>query len=43
MLLTLFLLPTTILLAGMGMTAGLVTAFAFTCLWMFETGYKLNT
>jgi len=31
------------LLAGAGMTAGLVIAFAFICLWMFETGYKLKT
>jgi len=29
--------------AGMGMTAGIVVAFAFLCLWMFETGYKLKT
>jgi len=31
------------LFAGVGMTLGLVIAFAFTCLWMFETGYKLKT
>jgi ABC-2 type transport system permease protein len=31
------------LFAGAGMTLGLVIAFAFTCLWMFETGYKLKT
>ncbi|WP_340646151.1 ABC transporter permease [Phenylobacterium sp.] len=31
------------LLAGMGMTAGLVIAFSCICLWMFETGYKLKT
>ena len=31
------------LLAGVGMTAGLVIALAFTCLWMFETGYKLKS
>ena len=31
------------LLAGVGMTAGLVMALAFACLWMFETGYKLKT
>ena len=29
--------------AGVGMTAGLVIAFFFTCLWMFETGYRLKT
>ena len=31
------------LIAGVGMTLGLCIAFAFTCLWMFETGYKLKT
>ncbi len=31
------------LIAGVGMTAGLVLAFACLCLWMFETGYKLKT
>lgn len=31
------------LVAGVGVVAGLVVAFAFTCLWMFETGYKLKT
>ncbi|MBP8247631.1 MAG: ABC transporter permease [Phenylobacterium sp.] len=31
------------LIAGMGMTAGLVLAFSCICLWMFETGYKLKT
>ncbi len=31
------------LIAGVGMTAGLVIAFACLCLWMFETGYKLKT
>ncbi|MDF2900458.1 MAG: multidrug transporter permease, partial [Phenylobacterium sp.] len=31
------------LLAGVGVTAGLVMAFAFLCMWMFETGYKLKT
>ena len=32
-----------VLWVGVLMTAGLVAAFAFTCLWMFETGYKLKT
>jgi len=31
------------LFAGVGMTAGLVIAFVFICLWMFETGYKLKS
>ena len=31
------------LIAGVGMTAGLVIALAFTCLWMFESGYKLKS
>ena len=31
------------LMAGVGMTAGLVIAMAFTCLWMFESGYKLKS
>ena len=31
------------LFTGVGMTAGLVIALTFTCLWMFETGYKLKT
>jgi ABC-2 type transport system permease protein len=31
------------LFTGVGMTAGLVIAFACLCLWMFETGYKLKT
>jgi ABC-2 type transport system permease protein len=31
------------LFTGVLMTGGLVVAFAFTCLWMFETGYKLKT
>lgn len=31
------------LFTGVGMTAGLVIAFASLCLWMFETGYKLKT
>ena len=31
------------LIAGVGMTAGLVIALAFICLWMFESGYKLKT
>jgi len=31
------------LLTGVGMTAGIVVAFACVCLWMFESGYKLKT
>ncbi|MBA4793014.1 ABC transporter permease [Phenylobacterium sp.] len=31
------------LVTGIGMTAGIAVAFAFVCLWMFETGYKLKT
>lgn len=31
------------LLIGVVMTGALTAAFAFTCLWMFETGYKLKT
>jgi ABC-2 type transport system permease protein len=31
------------LFTGVGMTVGLVIAFTFTCLWMFETGYRLKT
>ena len=30
-------------MTGIGMTAGIAVAFAFVCLWMFETGYKLKT
>lgn len=31
------------LFTGVGITAGLVIALTSTCLWMFETGYKLKT
>ena len=31
------------LVAGVGMTAGLIVALTSICLWMFETGYKIKT
>ena len=31
------------LVAGVGMTAGLILALTSICLWMFETGYKIKT